>query len=130
MGCTIDNCTTVHVTHSREIYVCHAWWLVILLVASTLLFGVGVVGVVLKWMTRGPDVLEYASSLVRDNPYVKADAASSAVDGLDYTRELAGLKLRLLDVRPHDEYGHIAIASDMDERSGSGAGLSKGRLYI
>ena len=130
MHCTSNNCTTAQVTHTHNVYKCHPWWLVLLLVASIVLFALGVASVVLKFMTRGPDILGYASSLVRDNPYVKADAANSTVDGLDYTRKLPGLKIRLLDVRPDNKYGHIAVASETAEQGWSGVGLSKGRLYI
>jgi hypothetical protein len=122
--------TTAQVMHTLDIYECHVWWLVILVVASTLLFGLGVAGVVLRWMTRGPDVLGYASSLARDNPYVRANAYGSATGGLDYTRRLAGLKVRLLDVRPNNKFGHIAVTSEVDARGGRSTGLLKGRLYI
>lgn len=129
-GAIFPQNTTAQITHTVDIYACHVWWLAILVVSSTLLFGVGMAGVVLRWRTRGPDVLGYASSLVRDNPYVQANAYSSATDGLDYTRGLAGLKVRLMDVRPDDKYGHIAITSEPDVRGGGSDGLLTGRFYI
>ena len=122
--------TTANVTHTIDIYKCHAWWLVLLVVASTLLFIIGLAGAVLRWKTRTPDILGYASSLTRDNPYVPARAVSSALDGLEDTKTLGALKIRLADVHPNEEYGHIAVTSVDNESDNRYGRLRRGRLYI
>jgi len=95
-----------------------------------LLFLIGLAGPVLRWMTCGPDIVGYASSLSRDNPYVPATIACSAMNGFQVTRALADLKIRFADVRPDDKYGHIAVTTVSNGQDGRVVGLQKGRLYL
>ena len=129
----VPQVATAQATHTIDIYHCHIWWLALLVVASMLLFLIGLAGPVLRWMTCAPDILGYASSLSRDNPYVPGSIASSAMDGFQVTRALADLKIRLADVRPDDQYGHIAVTTVTtvnNGRDGKAIGLRKGRLYL
>lgn len=144
--CVVNNCTanstgTVYdsifpmavradISHTVHIYNCHIWWLVLLVVASTLLFLVGLIGAVLRWRTLAPDILGYASTLVRDNPYVPAGITSSATDGFQTTRDLADMKIWLADVRPDDKYGHVAVTAAHAGQDKRAVGLSRGRLYL
>lgn len=52
-----------------EVYVCHASFVTLLLLTSLLRLGVGIVAMILKLRTLAPDILGYASTCVRDNPY-------------------------------------------------------------
>lgn len=100
--------------------------------ASALLFALGVIGTVCKYMTIGPDVLGYVGSQVAENPYVSVagDVGNSGMDGIELTRLMAtrGVKVRLEDVRETEEVGHIAISLLTSERDDSRK-LSLGRLY-
>lgn len=128
--CLMTQTSTANVTHLVEVYICHIGWLALLVVASTLLCLIAVVGTVLRWMTTSPNILGYASTLTMDNPYIYARGVSSAMDGLDRTRALSDLRLRLADVRSDDQYGHVAVCSVDQGRSDVMKGLPKRRLYL
>jgi hypothetical protein len=130
LQCFISRAATANVTHSVEVYICHPWWLALLLAASTILFLVSVVGAASRWKTRAPDFLGFASSVARDNPYVAADGGNSAMDGLELTRALGDLRIRLADVSEENEYGHLAVSSLAPGQGPGSMSLRKGRLYL
>ena len=90
----------------------------LLLVSSIALLFLGILTVVLHFVTSVPDVLGYVSTMTRDNPYVSIPPGASALDGPLRARALRDVRVRLADVRPHDEVGYVALRSvEEDEES-------------
>ncbi|KAF4629397.1 hypothetical protein G7Y89_g8755 [Cudoniella acicularis] len=111
---------------SEEIYVCNFPWLVVLFAASTLALCAAILGAFFSLATRGPDILGYSSSLLRENLRVRGGGGESFLDGSDRARKYANMKIRLIDVEADSDIGHIAIAEDRGISKGM---LMKGRLY-
>lgn len=68
----------------------------------------------------------YVSSLTRNNPYVNQPPGGCTLDGLDRTRLLKDLRVKMQDVAPDHEVGHIALS---DAKGSTPDGLASGRLY-
>ena len=113
---------------SAPVYVCHVLWLFCLLLSSTVLLMVGIVGVIVKYRSVSPEILGYVSSHTRDNPYVDLPPGGTTMEGLKRSRVLFDTRVRLQDVKEDKEVGHIALASY--DGQGRSSNLMKGRLYV
>jgi len=111
-----------------EVYRCHWPWLVILVVATTVMSGATAISIVLEGRICGPDLLGYVSSLVRTTPYVYGGFARSNLSGIERSRVLFSLKLRLLDVKSNSNLGFIAITND-GYKGGRLNEMEEGRLF-
>ena len=112
---------------SQKVVKVHLAWMAILIITASVMMGCGIYTVVLTMRRRGPDILDNFSALLRNNPYVEDPGYHSMDDAADQALRLKNTVVRLGDVRPQDEIGHIAIAS-----SGSGFNvrpLSVKRMY-
>lgn len=109
----------------QSTYVCNHAWLFVLLLATTMMFIAAITGLCFSLLTRGPDILGYFSTVLRDSPYIETSLAGSTLDGIDRARKFAKTKIQLVDVEEDDQNGYIAIA-DMGKFQG---GLVKGRYY-
>ncbi|PMD30216.1 hypothetical protein L207DRAFT_641787 [Hyaloscypha variabilis F] len=108
-------------------------WLVVLLFSALLLLGGGMAGAVLDHLTVGPDIFGFASSLVHRNKYMKLEdeenrkGATGTIGGAQKARTYGHVKVMLMDVRPGQEVGRIALGR---AESGVMEGrLKRGRLY-
>lgn len=119
------NSTATH-TVWQEVYVCHFGWFFALLLATTTMLCAALVGAFFSYRIRGPDLLGYCSTLLRDTPYVASLKAGTTMGGMERTRREAGMRVRLVDVDVNNEVGYIAIA---EEDGRSGGELIKGRYY-
>ena len=111
-----------------EVYRCHWPWLVVFVVATTVMSGATAISILLEGRVRGPDLLGYVSSLVRTTPYVHGGFARSNLSGIERSRALFSLKLRLLDVESNSNLGFVAIAND-EYRGGRLNEMEEGRLF-
>ncbi|RSL45144.1 hypothetical protein CEP53_010899 [Fusarium sp. AF-6] len=130
------NSTSGTRTATYQVYKANRLWVAILLATTTLLQLLAVLGLVLQFFIRGPDVLGFASSLTRDNPYVPLTPGGSSLDGPDRARKLRDVRLQLADVRPESETGYIAVRAvpsvqDEDEQDSKTEWrpLDRKRLY-
>jgi len=115
------------ITRSEQVFLSHKRWLTVLLVASLAMFFSGLTTMILNSTLRVPFVLDSFSSLTRDNPYFQGGPeVGSSLDGAERARRLANVRVRLGDVAPHRDIGHIAIRSTED---GVASKLERGRLY-
>ncbi|KAI1114064.1 hypothetical protein F5Y14DRAFT_195618 [Nemania sp. NC0429] len=89
---------------------CNYGWLAILVISSIIIFSCGVASAVLSIKRLGPDVLDWFSTLLRDNPHVYDSQASSMEDTSAKAVRLQNLVVRLGDIQPHEDVGYIAIA--------------------
>ena len=112
----------------RTIFVCNQAWLTILLISSLAMMFCGIASIVFGIHRRGPDILDDFSSFTRDNPYVTANVplGGSNMDGIDRTRYLKDVRVKLGDVALEADVGHIAIGT-LDTQNI--ATLKRGRLY-
>jgi hypothetical protein len=105
------------------VYRMHWQWFTVLIFSCILLLVFGITGIILDSKTLGPDILGFASSLTRDNRYIKLENGDvetggggevedgSGKNAYETMRDLKHHKVMLQDVRGHEEVGKIALAS-------------------
>jgi hypothetical protein len=123
---------TAQVTTLEEIFVCHDEWLAILLISAFMLLLCALVGLVLKFWTRGPDIFGHVASFTRDNPYIRVPAGGSTLDGFERARLLKRVRVRVGDVKGGDDVGYVAFMGVDGEGQGyveGRTGLDQGRFY-
>lgn len=103
------NTTSGTVTRTRDVYRADLVWVFLLLVTTLFLEILAILGLGLKFLIRGPDVLGFASSMTRENPYVPLPPGGSFLDGAERARQLRNVRLQLTDVRPEQEMGYLAV---------------------
>jgi hypothetical protein len=103
-------------------------WMVILLIASAVMFACGCYSTVVGMKRKGPEILDSFTALLRDNPYVKDVGYTSMDDAAEQAKRLRRTIVRLGDVRPDHEIGHVAIAASGAEGFLVG-NLSPKKLY-
>lgn len=86
-------------------------WLVVFIVASTLLLLSAFAGLFLKSIIIAPDVLGFVSSLTRDNPHVPLPSGGSVLSGEDRAKVLRDFPVQLADVNEDRNFGRIAFVS-------------------
>lgn len=120
--------TTAVVMTTIPIYKCNFIWLACLEVASLVLLLVGAAGMLLNWRCRAPDMLGYVASMTYDNPYVALPPGGGVLGAMERAQVLKGVDVRIADVRPREQVGHVAFASA--EGNGALGELKRDRLYI
>ncbi|KAH6620097.1 hypothetical protein C7974DRAFT_226221 [Boeremia exigua] len=116
--------TTAAATTSMQIFVCNFAWMVLLLVSSSSILITGMVAVVLKRRTLGPEMFGFVSSMTYENPWLGIPKGGTMLDGMERARLLKDVEVCIGDVRGDDDVGHIALAAGVPLRS-----LERGRLY-
>ncbi|KAK4986133.1 hypothetical protein LTR50_005505 [Elasticomyces elasticus] len=118
---------TSHGTAMRthQVYVCNFVWLALLLISTSVLLTIGIVGIVMKERTLAPDMMGYVASMTYENPYVKVPDGGAAIDAMDRARSLKNLRVRIGDVEGKSEVGHIAFTAGIQTRR-----LEKDREYL
>jgi hypothetical protein len=118
------------VIYKDERYFLSWGWFAVFICSTVVLMVISMVGAVVQWITIAPDVLGYVSSFTRDNPFVRLDAMGDVActqDGIERAKALKDLRVRLADVSPGEEVGHVAfVAGDYLEGAGK---LRRGRSY-
>jgi hypothetical protein len=119
----------------HPVYRANRSWVVVLIITTVCLEILAVAGLVLEFFIRGPDILGFASSLTRENPYLRLSRQGSALDGPARARALGSLQVQLADVHPRDEVGYIALKAVSSTERGTRGGrewtsFTSGRLYL
>ncbi|MCJ1378279.1 hypothetical protein MMC17_001376 [Xylographa soralifera] len=120
-----DILTFANVTNTNQVYQISWGWLTLLLVSSVILLVAGVAGTIWDCQTIGPDILGFASSMVRNNKYVKVPDVGAALSGPQRARMLGDVKVMLQDVRAEADVGKIALGTI----SAQTQSLQRGRSY-
>ena len=119
------NITALFNSSEPPIYAINTTWIVIFFVANIVMVLAAALALLLKLTSRGPEVLGFVSSLLRDSPYYSADQpVSSTLDGGERARIMADQWVRLGDVRDGEEVGRIAFGSAVRSTP-----VRYGRLY-
>lgn len=105
--------TNATIYSEDDILICNKDWLTALLIATLAPFLAGILNVVLDLMpsSLGPTLSMNISTMIRDNPYVAIPQGGSTLDDSERSRLLRDVKVRLGDVAPAAETGHIAVGS-------------------
>lgn len=90
---------------------CHKIFFAILVIVSTILFGMGLATAYLDATRKGPDVLDDFVNSIRHSPYVHVEQGPSMEDGQDKARRLKNTVIQMGDVKPDDAVGYVAIGT-------------------
>jgi hypothetical protein len=107
------------------VYAASIPWIVILTLTTTVLLALGALNLLLLYSTAAPDIFDHASSLTRENPYIALPPGGTGLDGLERSRLLKDVRVQLVDTKPEDRIGYVALKS-VNGREG----YSKGRLKL
>jgi hypothetical protein len=116
---------TATFTDTTPKYIVYFPWLGCLIACSVILLVIGVGGVIWEYSTVGPNILNFANSIVRQSQKVKLPAGTP-VSGQQRTRMVGDLRVMMQDVRPKAEVGKLALGT-VSEKSQR---LQQGRLYL
>jgi hypothetical protein len=100
-----------------------------LVVITMCLQALGILGLLLQGLIRGPDILGYASALTRENPHVGVPPGGSALDGPTRAKVLGRMYVQLADTLPGEPVGHIALREVGKDDGQDWRQLNSHRLY-
>ncbi|PVF95158.1 hypothetical protein CPB86DRAFT_788342 [Serendipita vermifera] len=99
---------TIH-NLSPNTYQRHWEWAISALVASLAMLGVAITSILLENRVISPDTYGYISSMTRDNPYFPLPPNGCTLEGTERAVLLRNVVVRVEDVAPNKEVGHIAF---------------------
>ena len=110
-----------------NIYRCQwGWWFAYVL-ATTALLTAAIASFTFDCLLKGPALLGYCSSLVRDSKYFDARyGTGSAIGGAERARMFKTLRLKLVDVESETGEARLAVVQDGTKEREP---LERGRLY-
>ena len=114
-------------TTSVEIIVCHRGWLAAIITASAVIIAATVLHVATVLDRKFGDLLFNMSAIVRNDAHIAPMQISSTIEDADLSRLLRRMEVRLDDIRPTNDVGHIGIGTLAGGRKADR--LRKGRLY-
>ncbi|KAI9705955.1 MAG: hypothetical protein M1836_005361 [Candelina mexicana] len=127
---TATTTATIVQTFEKAKYAANRSHAIILIVITVVLQICAIVGLVLKEMTRAPDILGYVSTMTRDNVHTAVSSGGNTLDGIERARYLSDMRVQLADARPADDVGHIVLRSVNNGNESRMGRLDKRRLYI
>ncbi|KAJ4357336.1 uncharacterized protein N0V89_001911 [Didymosphaeria variabile] len=116
--------TTANVTTTEEVFVCNFAWLSLLLAASNVILITGIVALILKRMTLGPEFFGPVASMTYENPFVKIPEGGSTLDAMERARIMRDVEVYVADVAGEKDVGHVAFAAGVPLRK-----LERSRTY-
>jgi hypothetical protein len=96
---------------SNDIYVTKWGWLAALMICSLFLLLAGIFSIWWDARTVSPDVLGFASSVVRKSKYVQLPPVDNAASGAERARALGEVRVMMQDVKPGAPVGRIALGT-------------------
>ena len=96
---------------SHNIYITRWGWLAALMICSAFLLLAGIFSIWWDARTVSPDVLGFASSVVRKSKYVQLPPVASAASGAERARVLGEVRVMMQDVKPSAPVGRIALGT-------------------
>jgi hypothetical protein len=86
-------------------------WLAALIICSTTLLFAGIFSIWWDARTVSPDVLGFASSVVRKSRYVQLPKVDTVASGAERARKLGEVRVMMQDVKPAAKVGRIALGT-------------------
>lgn len=116
-------------TSSAVYFAFYPWLLVFLLANSIMLFG-AIAGIYYSRMTIVPEYLGFVSSLAKESPYIRMPDVGVNMDGMHKARMVKEVKVRLGDVSDSvdgggDGVGRLAFARQEETKL-----VKRGRMYV
>ncbi|KAL4935947.1 hypothetical protein BDV06DRAFT_228336 [Aspergillus oleicola] len=84
----------VDVEQLVEQYVIHAGWGVVYMVSCVVLLFSAIASAVLAWVVRTPEILGYASTVVRNSRFVDVGPEADGLDGLELAQRMGRQRVR------------------------------------
>ncbi|PVF95159.1 hypothetical protein CPB86DRAFT_875906 [Serendipita vermifera] len=94
---------------SPNTYQRHWEWVISALVASLAMLVVAITSILLERQVISPDIYGYVSSMTRDSPYFPLPPNGCTLEGAERAVLLKDVVVRIQDVTPNKEVGHIAF---------------------
>jgi hypothetical protein len=125
---TMDE-TGATVFSSIPVYKLDAPWAALSLVCSAALLLLSMFGVFVQCRTVAPDILNYISSLTRDNPHIDAPVGGSGLGGAERARLLKNMRVQLGDAEPQSKTGYVVFRSTNGSDDVREGRLRSDRMY-
>ncbi|KAJ4340059.1 hypothetical protein N0V87_002679 [Didymella glomerata] len=116
--------TTATAKSTTQIFACNFAWVALLLASSIIILVTGLVAVILKRRTLGPEMFGFVASMTYENPWLNLPTGGTMLDSMERARLLKDIEVQIGDVRGDEDVGHIAFAAGVPLRK-----LERGRLY-
>lgn len=116
--------TEASVTRNNTIYKANYAWVIVLVVSSMALLIVGLAGLVMGLLTKGPDVFDPLMGLTYNNDFLGLPSPGSTLDTNERVKKLRAMRVQLGDVSGGKPVGMIGIGRASEVES-----LIKGRFY-
>jgi hypothetical protein len=114
--------------YAEPTYRVHTGWLSLYILSIAIMFVCAIGTLVLRLRIRAPDFLNNVSSLARSSPHIRKPAGGSTLDGIQMANVLGNKRVKVGDIKPDDEVGHIVLADE--DMVQSRTTLRKTRLYM
>ena len=102
-------------------------WLTMDVVSNVVLLFAAVVAFWLRKHTLAPDIFGFVSSLTRDNPHLRLPEGGSTLSGIERSRAMKVVKVKIADVSEDGRVGRVGLAQVDDWEDAKN--LEKGRTY-
>ena len=111
-----------------EPYYAISWpWIVLDIVSCSVLLAAAIAAFWLRKRTEAPDIFGYVSSLTRENPRLDPEGGS-ALSGMERTRKMKHVKVKLGEIPSSDGYGRIGLTYVADGHD-QARNLERGKRY-
>ncbi|OAP57142.1 hypothetical protein AYL99_07879 [Fonsecaea erecta] len=102
-------------------------WLVMDIVSNVVLLATAVAALWLRKHTLAPDIFGFVSSLTRDNPHLNLPEGGSTLSGIERSRRMKKVRVKIADVGEHSSVGRVGLTQvdGLDDTKD----LEKGRTY-
>lgn len=130
---TVDNSTrssAITIMTPRQKFQCSLPWLLVFTAVTLLSLISAIIGLVFTLQIRGPRLAMNITTMLRNNIYSDLGQKASYMDDDHRSRMTRETRVRIGDVAPDKDIGHIGIATVGSANSTGAGALRKGRLYI
>lgn len=112
--------TQATLTGQQSVYLANHPWCGLLLFIGSVVQLLAIASLCLRAIINAPDILGFASSFTRDNPYFPIRPSGSALGGAERARLLKDLRVQIADVIPTENVGYIAVRPVSDDLNNGG----------
>lgn len=116
--------TKASVTRHKTIYKVDYAWVIVLVVSSMVLLIVGLVGLVMGLLIKGPDVFDPLMGLTYNNDFLRLPKPGSTLDANERAQKLGGMRIQLGEVSAGRDIHMIVVG-----RASEVGKLIKGKDY-
>ncbi|KAJ3541523.1 hypothetical protein NM208_g4577 [Fusarium decemcellulare] len=114
----------VEVSNLVEVYTVNWSWITLFFVSCAVLFASGIVSTVFAHLAVGPEILGYASSVVRDSKYIDLAPEIGGQEAIAITRMMSQQRIKFGFVNSAAEHGQPLLGVGLEDHSQSIRGES------